>query len=99
MPQELSNGVTIRGAQMGRVGTRTAPDAPIKFRMVKLRWGCDGAYDQGGAYWGCGNPIYHAWGIPDDKTLEEQEFFVRAASRIEARCEVRKSFPNCRFYR
>jgi hypothetical protein len=96
MPQELSNGVSIRGAQMGRRNNVTEPDANIKFHLVRLHWGCDGAYDQGGAYWGCGDPIYHAWGMGEH---EEQEMFIRAASRIQARCEVRQVFPNCRFYR
>jgi len=82
---------------MGRRNHITEPDFPIRFHLVKLRW-VDGDYDQGGAYWGNsgGTDIFHAWG---DGAEEDQEMFIRAASRIEARCEVRKMFPNCRFYK
>jgi len=80
---------------MGRRDTITEPDYPVKFHLRKLRF-VDQCYDQGGAYWGMGNPIYHAWG---DGAEHEQEVFVRAASRIEARCQIRAAFPNAKFYR
>jgi len=97
MPKELENNTDFRGAPMGRRDHITEPDFPIKFHLVQLRW-VDGDYDQGGAYWGNsgGTDIFHAWGNGKE---EEQEMFIRATSRTEARCEVRKMFPNCRFYK
>jgi len=95
MPQELSKGCSQWGAQMGRMNTITEPDFPVKFRMEKLRW-TDQCYDQGGAYWGSGDPIFHAWGDADQ---DEQEIFIRAKDRDDAKAQVREKFPNARFYR
>jgi len=95
MLKTLANGTSQWGAAMGRCDHITEPDAPIKFHLVKLRW-VDGDYDQGGAYWGCGDPIFHAWG---DGLEEEQEMFIRAPSRFHARLMVCKEFRNARFYR
>jgi hypothetical protein len=44
---------------MGRYGTGTKADATgkrIYRRHVPLVY--DGVYDKGGAYWGCGAPLY-----------------------------------------
>lgn len=95
MPEKLYHASSIRGASMGRANLITEPDAPVKFRMVKLRF-VDYDYDEGGAYWGMGNPIYHAWG---DAEMGEQEMFVRAATRTEAKAQIVAEFRNCRFYR
>jgi len=95
MPQELSKGYSERGAQIGRPNTITEPDFPVKFRMEKLRW-TDSCYDQQGAYWGCGDPIFHAWG---DGEEDEQEIFVRATDRDDAKSQIREKFPKARFYR
>jgi hypothetical protein len=96
MPKELSKGYSQYGAQMGRRDHVTEPDHPIKMHLVRMRMSSCGAYDQGGAYWGCGEPMFHAWGDGHD---EEQEMFIRARNRMEARCLIRKEFPNVRFYR
>ncbi len=48
-----------RGAPMGRSNVGTKEDANgkrIYHRHIPLV--CDGAYDSGGAYWGCGTPLY-----------------------------------------
>lgn len=50
---------TSRGAPMGRpdIGDRSQiTDQRIYCRRVYLPF--DGAYDKGGAYWGCGEPLY-----------------------------------------
>lgn len=95
MPKELSNGVSTWGAQMGRRNTVTEPNYPVKFRLEKLRF-YDGAYDKGGAYWGCGNPIFHAWG---DGEEFEQEMFVRAKDRDDAKNQILTQFKQAKFYR
>lgn len=66
-------------------------EAAIKLRMVKLRF-VDHAYDQGGAYWGVGNPLYWAEG-------EDTRVFVRASSRDEAKAKVRTYLPAAIFHR
>lgn len=97
MPEQLSNGSSIRGAQMGRADHITEPDYPVKFHLRPLRW-VDGDYDEAGAYWGGGegNFIFHAWG---DGAQEEQEMFTRSYCREEAKREILSLFPNARFYR
>lgn len=97
MPKELSSGSSIRGAQMGRPDHISEPAFPVRFHLRPLRW-VDWDYDQAGAYWGGGegNFIYHAWG---DASEEEQEVFIRAYNRDEAKREILSLFPNARFYR
>jgi hypothetical protein len=110
MPKELENGMRYgydangdricTGAGMGRRNTVTEPDFPVRFHLVKMRMSAGGDYDQGGAYWGCGNHqigwMFHAWG---DAEEFEQEVFIRALNRTEAKAEVLKLFPNAKFYR
>lgn len=100
MPKTLENATSQWGADMGRRDSITEPDAPTKFHLVEMRMSSCGAYDQGGAYWGCGDHqigyMFHAWG---DGEHNEQEMFVRASDRFSARLAVRKEFPNARFYR
>lgn len=97
MPKTLYNAISPRGASMGRPNNITEQSYPVKFRMEKLRW-VDGDYDQDGAYWGNsgGTDIYHAWG---DAENEEQEIFVRATNRQEAKNLVLKVFSQAKFYR
>ena len=80
---------------MGRPNHISEPDFPVKFHLRKLRF-YDYCYDKGGAYWGMGNPIWHAWG---DAEEEEQELFTRAATRKEAKEYILSLFPNAKFYR
>lgn len=48
----------------------------------------DGAYDEGGAYWGCGDPLYCAW------SQSGLRYYFRAKSIREAKSVVRNlSFP------
>jgi hypothetical protein len=66
------------GAPMGRANFGKAPASGI--RLFKARW-VDGAYDQGGAYWGSGDPIYAA---VDSEIPCKFCHYVRAKSREEA---------------
>lgn len=88
MKLRLSKGYSSRGARMGRHNIipdelPRLPAHPPRFRMERLRW-VDGAYDQGGAYWGMGDSIYCAW-IPSPRT----EIYVRAQDRQDAIQKVR----------
>ena len=93
------------GSQMGR------PDVipqsvhqnlgyPIRLHLNRLRW-VDGAYDQGGAYWGQdsqrGTDVYCAWGKygPNDLFIQ---VFVRACSRKEAKINVRDKISLATFF-
>jgi hypothetical protein len=81
---------------MGRSPKTGPADLAYKFHLVRL--GIDaGGYDNGGAYWGLGEPLYIAY---DDETgAARVELFTRAASRERAREQVAKTYPNARFYR
>jgi hypothetical protein len=100
----LPNGVTYGydingkrvclGSQMGRGDTLPEDcDIPIKVRMEKLKF-VDGAYDQWGAYWGAGNPIYCAWNKHENTLV-----FIRARNRREAKARVKEMLPQVKFYR
>jgi hypothetical protein len=95
---KLSNASSARGAQMGRGNTLPAdPKAPIKLNLEQLRW-VDGDYDPGGAYWGYtdGTNIYRATGESGGVMVE---LFARAASRGEAKQNIRSTLPNATFYK
>lgn len=66
---------------------------PIKVSLRKIRLD-SGGYDSGGAYWGHGQPLY--WAGSDCGTLDR---FFRAATRDQAKAEIRKTYPNATFYR
>lgn len=68
-------------------------NAPIKLRLVRLRM-VDLCYDQGGAYWGMGTPLYWAHGESEDADI-----FLRAQNRESAKELIREKLPNARFYR
>lgn len=100
------------GSQMGRRDTlpetREARALPCKLRLVRLRW-VGGDYDTGGAYWGAtrtpgkgrklGKPLSYIFRAVGNVGEEQVEIFVRAASRGEAREQVRAKLPAARFYR
>ena len=94
---KLPKAYDYRGADMGRRSTLPADTrAPIRLRLVRLRW--HGDYDEGGAYWGFthGTDIYRAhW---DDGELTG-DYFARAASRELAKSKVREAIPGASFYR
>ena len=50
----------------------------------------EGGYDQGGAYWGLGEPVFGARSTAgaDGQPQPEAVFYVRAASRDAAKAEI-----------
>jgi len=84
------------GSSMGRRPSRIQSNEPVKVYLRKLRW-VDGDYDEQGAYWGycSGTNIY--WANFDLGDTNE-DIFVRATSRDDAKEQVRESLPNARFF-
>lgn len=93
---KLPNVSSRFGAPMGRSGNITDPDFPVKFRMTNMPF-VDYDYDEGGAYWGyvSGTRMYWVRGDGED---EQQEMFVRATSRDDAKKQVLEEFPFGRFF-
>lgn len=81
-----------RGASMGR-SQRTPETCASRFYLRRIPID-SGGYDQGGAYWGCGAPIYFA-------ESEDGAAFLtmRAWDRDGAKEQVRETYPAARFYR
>lgn len=92
-----NNQFVATGSSMGRRSWR-GHDADIKLKcsLRKLRW-VGGDYDQYGAYWGyvAGTNIY--WCNFDIGDTNE-DIFVRATSRDDAKAQVREHLPNAKFY-
>lgn len=88
---KLPNACDYRGASMGRQSNIATPRSPVKFKMERVRLN-SGGYDNGGAYWGWGDPLYFAY-------AEGNSMFVRGASREAAKRQVRLSFPLATFYK
>lgn len=68
---------TTRGAPMGRPHAHWLDNEPKSIRLFRVNLD-SGGYDDGGAYWGSGQPLWCA----RDRSGAEQ--FVRANSRIAA---------------
>lgn len=92
------------GSRMGRRSSRIQSDLPVRVYLRKLRW-VDGDYDEQGAYWGggCGDHIYWANFDLDDPANPlagtNEDLFVRAFCREEAKELVREQLPNAKFLR
>lgn len=92
MPK-LSNVSSRYGAPMGRPEHHATQDIEVRFTLQRVRLN-SGGYDCGGAYWGLGKPLYwYASG------LEDVDGYLRAASREEAKAEIRHRYPKATFYR
>ena len=85
------------GAPMGR---RCAIlDEAEKHYLRRVPMSSCGAYDIGGAYWGCSDyrsgiyPLYCVWNADGDAT------FIRAKSREDAKAKIREIYPDIQFYR
>lgn len=78
-----------RGAALGRSpqGEGQAPAGRLRLARVRLD---SGGYDNGGAYWGHGQPLYRASGETKDFVFEQ---FVRADDRDDAKQQIREMFP------
>ena len=69
------------GAPMGRSSHGSVVPGQ-KVRLIRLNID-GGGYDDGGAYWGLGKPVYMAWTVD-----AEYEGYIRANSRKEAASEL-----------
>lgn len=98
------------GAPMGRENlVQGTYRTGIRMHMIKLRF-VDYDYDAGGAYWGCGNPIYWAVSDKTDGNFPIKKWdgsfvpgriqvFVRAKNREDAARQVMDCLPGCRVLR
>jgi hypothetical protein len=79
-----------RGAPMGRHSDRL--EGKVRLQAMRM---VDGAYDQGGAYWGCGDTMYVA------QDGEGNLAFYRAKNRADAKAKVQADSmnDNISFYR
>lgn len=89
------------GAPMGRGGlppdlfaTRAFGEG-AKVKLAQVRINC-GGYDNGGAYWGLGLPLYRAYFYDNG---EATECFFRASSRSMAKKQLLEYEPELKFYR
>ena len=94
--RELPKAYSSRGAAMGRAAIPGPAELPYKFRLVRLAIDA-GGYDQGGAYWGLGAPLY--WACDEATHSAPVELFLRAGDRDAAKAAVRQQYPAARFYR
>ena len=82
------------GSAMGRHSWRDHANDPVKV-YLRREYLDSGGYDSAGAYWGTGEPLYRAnFDIGDTN----EDLFLRAWSRDEAKDQVRKQLPNARFF-
>ena len=92
-----SNQWVCTGSRMGRQSFDGRAHTPVKCSLRKLRW-VDGDYDEQGAYWGR-TPGTHIYWCNFDIGDTNEDIFVRATSRDDAKEQVRYKLPNARFYR
>lgn len=83
------------GSAMGRRSSIGTVE-PVKCYLRKLKW-VDGDYDGNGAYWGhvAGTNIY--WANYDTEETNE-DIFVRATSRQDAKDQVLAKLPHAKFF-
>lgn len=77
------------GAPMGRADK--AQDTGLRMHLRRVRIN-NGGYDDGGAYWGIGQPLY----AYDDG--ENDWSYLRAYNRDAAKRAIRELFPDATFY-
>lgn len=94
---QLSKGYSKYGAQMGRRSQTPSEYVKGKLRLYQVRLD-SGGYDNGGAYWGHGEPLWRCMGETEDPEMEIDWFF-RASTRHEAKAIVRDSYPEADFFR
>lgn len=96
--------VSLRyGAPLGRASDNLSAlqilptDSPMTLRRVAIN---SQGYDNGGAYWGIGQPLYW-WSIEirEGDSVDECSGYFRATSRPAAREKIRALQPHVRFYR
>ena len=82
MSKQFDNVNCATGSPMGRKEWRDAPTKPRSVRVFRVRIDSQG-YDDGGAYWGIGKPLFCA------TDWENYRMFTRADSRLCAVAEFR----------
>lgn len=91
------------GAPMGRASDNLSAlvimptDGPMTLQCVKVNYG---GYDAGGAYWGCGLPLYW-WSIEivEGDSRDECSGYFRAYDRAAAKAHIRELQEHVKFYR
>lgn len=81
---------TRRGAPMARPDVHASFLPEKRVRLNKLRID-DGGYDNGGAYWGLGEPLYCAYYFEDD---DQFVLYFRAKNRTAAREYLQEYFDD-----
>lgn len=105
---KLSNGTTgfmgehgnrvVTGSQMGR--SDEVPEEGEEWpmlRLFKMKMSPCGAYDSGGAYWGCGNNTIGHMYRACDNSGSVVNLFIRSRSRKDALEATRMRYPKARF--
>ena len=84
MAKQFNNVNCATGSPMGRKEWRDAPTVARSVRVFRVRINAQG-YDDGGAYWGIGKPLFCA------TDGENYRMFTRADSRLCAVADFRLS--------
>ena len=79
------------GAPLGR--TNSYCEVHSRFHVYHMRMTDCGAYDDGGAYWGHGRPMYVAW------NRDGLRIYMRAANAKEAREKATKELKKMQLWR
>ena len=93
----LTNVSSARGAPMGRPDIHPHYDRTHVYphlELVRLRF-VDGAYDEGGAYWGAPATVWRAYAELEDGELVD--FYLRATNRAEAEAAAAAQYPKATF--
>lgn len=93
------------GAPMGRQN-KDAWDTtkPYKIYLQRMKMSRCGAYDEGGAYWGCSDfraGIFPMWRYeikPYPGMKEPAYGFLRAKDREDAKQQILEVYPNAKFF-
>ena len=90
-------GDRTRGAGLGRSTHSGDVHTPWRFYLQRVRLN-RGGYDDGGAYWGAGAPLYR-YAATETRNRECPEGFLRAADRAAAKAQILALYPAARFFR
>jgi hypothetical protein len=88
-----SKGYNKYGADMGRRSEKPTIFGAGRVRLQKVELD-RGGYDNGGAYWGSGVQLWCAWTNDGEFTS-----YLRAPTRAGAVAEIRRTFPEVKFFR
>lgn len=80
------------GAPMGRREHDSGAPGKLHLRRVRIN---SGGYDDGGAYWGIGQPLFECFDGDDFNV------YLRARDREAAKAKIRSeyNYPDAKFYR